>query len=114
MEKCTLLLDSPARNFTEVIHQVVDSCGLSEKVKAALRKNLLLRDQNLTKKSFKFGAALEDLVHDKAKTDKLKEENEKLLLMAGKDKQISGKGATDQVTVGDKIKSQVLLILIFS
>ena len=110
LEKSSLVLDSPARNFAAVVHKVVDSCGLNEKMKAILRKNLLFRDKNLRKKSFNFGAVVDDLMSDKAKMEKMKDQNEKMLHMAGKDKQmsgnnkqswISGKGPTDQVTVGE-------------
>ena len=116
LEKSSLVLDSPARNFATVVNKVVDSCGLNERMKAILRKNLLWRDQNVRKKSLNFGAVVEDLMSEKAKMEKLKEQNEKLLRMAGKERKlsgndklawISGKGPTDQVTVRDSTGKSV-------
>ena len=87
---------------------MVESCGRSEKVKAVLRNKLLMRDKNLRKKTFKFGDVVEELISEKSKNEKAKEQNDKLLRMAGKETQISGndklawiagKGATDQVSV---------------
>jgi len=108
LEKCSMLLDLPANNYAAVINKVMDSFTLNLKVKAILRKNLLMRDKNLRKKSFKFGAVVDELMSDKAKMEKMKEQNENLLRAAGKEGNdsknnklawISGKGPNDQVTL---------------
>ena len=123
MEKCSPLLDLPADIYSEVVNKVVDSSGLSEKVKAILRNKLLMRDKNVRKKNFKFGDVVDELVHEKAKAEKANAQNEKLLRMAGKETKmsgndklawISGKGPTDQVTVGNNMLKFVLLTIMFS
>jgi metal-responsive CopG/Arc/MetJ family transcriptional regulator len=95
-----------------VVNKLVECCGRSEKVKAVLRNKLLMRDKNLRKKTFKFGDVVEELISEKSKNEKAKEQNDKLLRMAGKETQMSGndklawiagKGATDQVTVINNI-----------
>ena len=55
-----------------------------------------MRDRNLRKKSFKFGDVVEELISEKSKNEKAKEQNDKLLRMAGKETQVSG---NDQVEV---------------
>ena len=108
MEKCKPLLDIAAPNFTSVVNKMIDTCGKSEKVKAVLRNKLLLRDKAVRRKSYKFGAVVDDMMNDKLRAEKAKEQNDKLLRMAGKETKVSGneklawiagKGSTDQVAV---------------
>ena len=121
-EKCVLLLDLPSHSFPAVVHKVVEHSGLSEKQKAVLRNKLLTRDKNIRKKSIRFGDVVEDLMNDKAKAEKVKEQNDKLLRMSGKEAKmtrndklawISGKGAEDQVAVKDDRIELVLLKFVF-
>ena len=82
-----------------------------------------MRDKNLRTKSFKFGDVVGEMMHEKAKAEKANAQNEKLLRMAGKETKmsgndklawISGKGPSDQVTVGNKMLRLVLLTIMFS
>ena len=70
----------------------------------------------------RFGDVVEDLINDKAKAEKVKEQNDKLLRMSGKEAKmsgndklawISGKGAEDQVAVRDDRIELVLLKFVF-
>ena len=107
-----MLLDMVAHSYPAVVHKVVESSKTSEKVKAILRNKLLFRDKGLRKKSYNFGDVVDDLLHEKSKAERIKEQNDKLLKMTGKEAKlsgndklawISGKGASDQVAVRNSI-----------
>ena len=103
------MLDLAAHSYPAVVHKVVEHSGLGEKVKAIVRNKLLSRDKGLRKKSFtKFHQVVDELMHDTSKAEKVREQNDKLLKMSGKDAKlsgndklawISGKGASDDVKV---------------
>ena len=98
-----MYLDSPLLTYSALVNKIVDGCGKGEKVKAALKKKLMLRDKNVRKKSNKW-----DITNDQFKEEKTKEQNDKLLRITGKEEKmhpneklawISGKAPSDQVNV---------------